>query len=191
MSARWQYFTIGLSPAVLIDLPVMRTILFLSLLVVGAASAHGQPTREPVIEHQDECIDPRVESMYFHFVEGGAVQAESGQSLVLRDKSGKTFQIDLVGLEIADDGAAAREALARLVQGKSLTVLYNPEFQKGDRLLGQAQLGDDYLDVSRLLLQAGVVRYKEPPAYSVSGYSSCLYRIAEREAKQAGLGLWK
>jgi endonuclease YncB( thermonuclease family) len=96
-----------------------------------------------------------------------------------------------VGLEIGDDGAAARKLLTRLIQGKPLQANYNPSVCEGDRILGEVQVGRDYRDVTRLMLQAGVVRYKEPPSYSVSDYSSCLYRIAEREAKQAGLGLWK
>ncbi len=158
----------------------------LLLLVFGVSCVH----RHFKPEHQDECIDPSMESMSWHFVTGTAVRIDSGQTFLLRDPGGKSFQIDLVGLETGDDGAAARRLLTRLIQGKRLFVYYNPKFGEGDHILGEAQAGRHYRDVNRLLLQAGVVRYKEPPAYSVSDYSDCLYRIAEREAKQARLGLW-
>lgn len=127
--------------------------------------------------------------MGWSLVEGVAVQIDSGRSVLLRDADGKTFQIDLVGVEIADDGDAARKLLAGLILGKPMDVLYNPDFHQGGRILGEAHAAGH--DLSRLLLQEGLARYKEPPAYSVSSYSSCLLRIAEREAKQAGLGLWK
>jgi endonuclease YncB( thermonuclease family) len=168
----------------------MRT-LAIAVLVLGAACAYGHPASAEFPEHQDECIDPTRESMGWRFVEGIAVKVEGGQTFVLRDAQGRSIHIDLVGLEIGDDGVAARKLLAHLIQGKFVSVNYNPRFSKNNRILGEVEARDDYRDVSRLLLQAGVVRYKEPPAYSVSDYSSCLYRIAEREAKQAGLGLWK
>lgn len=157
------------------------------LLFLGASCAHRQ--LKP--EHQDECIDPYRESMSWHSVDGTAVRIESGQTFLLRDAAGESFRIELVGVETGDDEDAARRLLTHLIQGKSLRVHYNPTFSAGDHILGEALLGRNYRDVARLLLQAGVARYQEPPAYSVSDYSSCLYRIAEREAKQAGLGLWK
>jgi len=46
-------------------------------------------------------------------------------------------------------------------------------------------------DIARQLLRAGAATFAAAPAYTLSDYSECLHRIAEREAKAEGVGVWR
>jgi endonuclease YncB( thermonuclease family) len=178
----------------------MRLIV-LAVLSLSTASIHAQgnlapaevpdPTPEVKLafEHEDECGSPLVESTAWRSLDGTVIEVTGARTFIMRTSEGKRVHVDLVALETKDNHPPARELLSRLVQDQVVSVLVNPGSSGKKRVVGAVQVGTK--DVSRELLQAGVARFKEPPPYSVSHYSSCLYRIAEREARKAKSGLWK
>ena len=70
----------------------------------------------------------------------------------------------------------------------SVTVWINPHAVEDTHLAGVVYLGE--LDVNRTMLTRGLGRFADPPAYSLSDYTRCLHRIAEREAREGRRGLW-
>jgi endonuclease YncB( thermonuclease family) len=178
----------------------MRLIV-LAVLFLGTASVQAQenlapaevpePTSEVQLafQHEEECGSPLVESMTWTALDGTAIEVTGVRTFIMRTSEGKKVHVDLVALETNDNQAPARELLSSLVQDQAVTVLVNHSASGKKRVVGAVHVGTK--DVSRELLQAGVARFREPPPYSVSSYSSCLYRIAEREARQAKSGLWK
>lgn len=164
-----------------------------SLILLLGMAAHGDSPQfqGPHWEHQDECINPMVESMSWYGMEGTVTNVISGEEIVVRSQDGRSTHVVLVGLDGEHDAPSAARALAKLVQDKRVSVSFNPRAGEG-ALLGRVHLEDEnYLDVNREMLRSGLVRFKEPPFYSVSEYSKCLYKIAEREARQAKRGLWQ
>lgn len=176
--------------------------LVLAVLFLSAASIQAQrnpapaevpePTSEVLqlaFEHEDECGSPLIESMAWAILDGTAIEVSGGRTFIMRTPEGRRIRVDLVALDTNDSQTPAREFLSSLIQAQEVRVLFNDDSVNEKRVVGAAYVGAK--DVSRELLRAGVARFKEPPAYSVSGYSLCLYRIAEREARQAKSGLWK
>ena len=72
--------------------------------------------------------------------------------------------------------------------GKPVYVLVNPSQYEDLRVHARVLLAER--DLNREILTLGLARYQEPPAFSLSIYDDCLYRIAEREARQKRLGIW-
>lgn len=96
--------------------------------------------------------------------------------------------------------------LRKLVAGKDIRIYVTPIF--GDRfseflekrtLTGEIHVDDGTpfeehpwsgVDVTAFLLRKGMARYADSEAYVLSSYHDCLYRIDEREARQARIGIW-
>lgn len=162
----------------------------LAFLLLCTVSSHGQaPPVVPVhvFEHEDECGSPLVESMAWRRINGTAMRVTGGHSFILRTPTGKRISVDLVALDTSYDQASARALLSTLIQGQDVTVLVNPEIYDKRRVVGVVQVGAK--DANRELLRAGVARFKEPPPYRVPAYTSCLYRVTERQARHVKGGL--
>jgi endonuclease YncB( thermonuclease family) len=76
-----------------------------------------------------------------------------------------------------------------MINGKRVSVMSNPNRDRTD-ITGEVQ-DEQGRDLSRLLLRAGAAPFAVAPAYTLSEYSECLHRIAEREAKAEGVGIWR
>lgn len=166
-----------------------RLLLVGWLLVAGCATGFRY-------EYPDECPNPTMESMAWKSVQGSLVEVIDAGTFRLRADDGP----------VADDGAVltvtiasvgepydtrAAEMLRRMLNRKRLTVFVNLKVERPTHIIGEVQVGTDTNDIARRLLRAGAVAFKEPPAYTISGYSECLHRIAEREAKAARIGIWR
>ncbi len=142
-------------------------------------------------EHQRECGDPVMESMAWRVLTGTVVAVEPNGDLRL-DNVEESFRlttprtVGLVDVELALPDAQL--ALRKLI-GKRVDVWINGKAIDDARVTGAVHRGKE--DVNRTLLSRGLGRYVDPPAYSISHYTTCLHRIAEREAREAHRGLWK
>jgi endonuclease YncB( thermonuclease family) len=119
-------------------------------------------------------------------VEGTVVEVIDFRSFRLQtDRGVVTVSLPNVG---EPHDAGAREALQQMIAGKKVSVMRNPS-ANGNDITGEvheAQAGD----VSRRMLRSGAASYAAAPAYTLSNYSECLHRIAEREARADHLGIW-
>ena len=94
----------------------------------------------------------------------------------------------VVRIVSVDLALPAAEPFLRSLLGKSVSVWINGNTVDNDRVTGLVYL--DQEDINRTLLSGGLGRYVKPPPYSVSDYSDCLFRIAQREARAHRRGLW-
>jgi endonuclease YncB( thermonuclease family) len=139
-----------------------------------------------VFEHLDECPDPTTENMGWISIEGSVIEVTNARSFRLQTAQGVvTVSLPNVG-EPYDAGAGA--ALQRMIDGKKVSVMRNPSAD-GNDITGEVHEAEGG-DVSRQLLRSGAVSFVAAPAYTLSAYSECLHRIAEREAKADRLGIW-
>lgn len=163
--------------------------LLLLFVTLAALSSGAAEPRRPTFRHTDECGDPTVESMAWFAVRGDVVRVVSARELDLRDEAGKIVHVRIVNVGSAADPAAIA-ALTALIGGKPVTV-YKQHFEEESAIAGEVHdaAGDD---VAEQLLRRGLVDFipSAPQSYETSHYSECLRRIAEREARQAGVGLW-
>ena len=151
--------------------------------------AQSAPIPRPLVEHEDECGSPLRESMLWMSVEGKAIKVVDGDTIILLTKDNKRKRVNLVAVDASAGQDAARSLLSGLVLNRRVSVLVNPRNIKSGMVAGVVRAQEK--DVNRELLEAGVGRYHEPKSYSLSRYTACVYRIVEREAREAKRGLWQ
>ena len=173
-----------------------RFLCTFGILLALLSCVHGQqqPAREkpaPKIsfEYEDECGDPMVESMVWISIEGTVVEVIDGDLVKLLDNRGKQRMVNLVAIDVSSAKNAARSLLSELVLNRKVDVLVNPSDSEGYTLVGVVHLS--VKDINRELLEVGAAKYKEPPFYSVSRYTACVYRIVEKKAREAEKGVWQ
>jgi endonuclease YncB( thermonuclease family) len=175
----------------------MKEIIFpIALLFSFGISVEGQSNDtqrtqlvSPLSFEHEECGDPMVESMLWRSVEGRVIKVVDGDTIIVQTKDNKRKRVNLVAVDAAAGQDVARSSLSRLVLNRSVSVLVNPSNIDSSTVVGVVHTKRK--DVNRELLESGVVKYRKPESYSVSDYTACLYRIAEREAREAKKGLWK
>jgi len=149
--------------------------------------AHS-PAATTTFEHPDECPNPVTESMSWHLVQGSVVEVIGARTFRLRADSGEVLTVALANIgEPADSDATAM--LKRMIDGKRMSVMFNKPDRQGE-ITGQVN-DQEGRDIARQLLRAGAAAFVAAPAYTLSDYSECLHRIAEREAKAEGVGVWR
>ena len=151
------------------------------LLLLAAAS----------FEHQAECGDPSLESMSWRVLSGEVIAVEANGELRLGNvvEWRRSLSPRVVRLVDVDVALPAATPFLKKLTGKKVTVWINGHAIDDTRVAGVVYRGD--ADINRSLLAQGLGRYAAPPAYSLSDYTACLHRIAEREARQRRRGLWK
>src|SRR2546430_2673251 len=110
----------------------------------------------------------------------------SANTFRLSADGGSLVLVHLANVEDTSDPLAVSR-LRELVAGKTLTVLVSQEDKEVTSEVHDLQ----GTDIAHELLRTGAVRFAESPPYALSHHSECLNRIAEREARAAGLGIWK
>ena len=166
----------------------MHRIVPIVALALCSCSPVGAPVRDtsPPVEFDSECGDPRAESTAWRLLAGTVVEIVDGDSIVVQT-GGTRRRIDLAAVDASDADDAARAALARLLNH---AVDVAVSFDQPDRS-GVGVVHAQRRDINRELLATGAARYREPVAYTMSNYTACVYRIVERQARDAQRGLWR
>lgn len=142
----------------------------------------------PPLEHIDECPNPAIENMLWLQVEGRVVEVTSVRTFRLRTDAGKVMDVSLANVgEPADAGGVS--VLRRLIDGKRVFVMQKPSLDDPKSFAAEVH-NEKERDLSLQLLRAGAASFVKEPAYTLSTYSECLHRIAAREAKAEGVGIW-
>jgi|GEM_PF-1022429 len=167
------------------------TVLMIRQFVVSfvvLASMRCATDGAPHFEHLDECPNPITESMSWRLVQGSVVEVISARTFRLRADSGEVLTVSIANVgEPVDTEAIGM--LKRMIDGKRMSVMFNKADQNGE-ITGEVH-EEKAGDIARQLLRAGAATFVAAPAYTLSDYSECLHRIAEREAKAEGVGVWR
>ena len=168
------------------------TVLMIKQLVasfVVFASMRCATDTTPGFEHLDECPNPIAESMSWDLVQGSVVDVTTARTFRLLEDSGEVLTVSLANVgEPADPEAT--DVLKRMINGKRISVMLNHSADRHAEVTGEVN-DQEGRDIARKLLRAGAATFVAAPAYTLSDYSECLHRIAEREAKAEGLGVWR
>ena len=174
-----------------------KIILLIALLFSFAVSVAGQsddtpktPVASPSpFEHEDKCGSPVVESMMWMTVDGKVIKVVDGDTIIVQTKDNKRKRVNLVAIDVTGAMIVARNFLSERVLNQTVSVWVNPSTIKSSTVVGVVHVEEK--DINREMLESGIGKYRVPEPYSVSGYTSCVYRIVERKARVTKKGLWQ
>jgi endonuclease YncB( thermonuclease family) len=167
-------------------------------LTVNATVRRFLPVN-PLDFSADPCGSPLVESQLWYSVDGTVVEVEDGSTVLMTlTKGHRRVKVHLVGITVTQDGALANEAkqhISDMVFNKTVGVLINTEWlyekKRPAEITGVVHVKDGAADVGLSLITKGLARTDEPRPYSMSHYTFCKYREAERKAKSDKMGIWQ
>lgn len=124
-------------------------------------------------------------------LEGRIVHVSDGDSVTLLDAQRTHHRIRLVGIDAPErdqaHGEAARDALARTLQGRRVSARCRKTDRYG-RALCSVHLGQQ--DIGLVLLQAGLAWHYSAYAAEQPSDEAARYAGAQAEARSARRGLW-
>jgi len=148
----------------------------------------GVPVAVPAFEHLDECPNPTLESMGWRLIQGSVIEVTGPRTFRLRTDTGEIVRVSLANVGEPVDPEAVT-FLQRLISHKRVSVMANPSADPRREITAEVQ-DNEGRDLGHEMLLAGAAAFISAPAYTLSGYSECVNRIAEREAKAEGRGIW-
>jgi Staphylococcal nuclease homologue len=166
-----------------------------TLLWVG--SAHQVLGSLPL---QEQCPSEVIESTGRLSVEGVGLQVTGPGSLLVRLEDQSHLIVDLGGVDASKLSRRSRDAAVDFIKSATLdkkvtlTLEVSPWIRvpRPQRMLGVVAYSETTVqDLALNLLQNGMIRYKEPKAYSISRYRDCTYRLAEESARRQKRGIWR
>jgi len=123
---------------------------------------------------------------------GKVVKITDGDTLYVLDANNKQHKIRLAGIDAPERkqayGLASRKHLASIVAGKQVTVEYEKRDRYG-RIVGKVLL--DGMDVCLEQVKAGFAWHYKKYQHEQSREDQKLYAVAEANARDARLGLWR
>ena len=127
------------------------------------------------------------ESMAWIGIDGVVTDVMSPRQIRVQPTNGGSIVVSIANVgERAT--AEATERLAQLTHNRPVSVAINPSSRDAAEVAGEVHVNG--VDVARQMLREGVVSFAPAEPYTLSRYSECLHRIAEREAQSQHVGLW-
>lgn len=162
---------------------------------LGLYAQEPQTQQARVFPYESECGNPTRESSYWLAVFGKVEKVISGKAILLRvNKTGKSHLIELAAVKtpfrFSNAWNIAKLELENRVLGKEVSVWVSSSsaLDSSADLIGVLFLGPT--DINFDLINLGLCKYRRAPAYSMSNYTECTYRQAEKAAIQAKRGVW-
>lgn len=163
---------------------MIRLVAVLILL----ASIGCTTQRATTFEHLDECVNPALESMAWRLVQGRVEEVMSVRTFRLRTDKGEVVDVSVANVgEPFDAGALA--VLRKGILGTHVSVFISSSAELHNGMAAEVHDRKDR-DLANYLLRKGMASFRREAGYTLTGYSECVNRIAEREAKAEGVGIW-
>lgn len=160
---------------------------------VGVSQTPPTPAAEPKpsirFEYEKECGSPLVESMVWVTVDGKVTRILDDASIEIETADQELKRVTLAAVDSSRDAKAAQATLTGLVLNKDVSVLLNPGNRQSTDITGMVRF--QVTSINRVLIESGVVAFREPQSYSMSRHTTCVYRILERKSQKTGLGIWR
>jgi endonuclease YncB( thermonuclease family) len=164
--------------------PIITTALLVTSCLVGL---RAQDSKFYGVDYEKECGHPLAENMSWRSIDGKVVEVLKGDAIIVLMANNERKHISLAGVNSASS-MAAQAFLVNLILNQEVSVLVNPSNIAAQDVSGVVH--HQSRDINFELIKEGVARYQTPPPYSMSNYTACTYRIAEKQARQYGTGIW-
>jgi endonuclease YncB( thermonuclease family) len=173
------------------SVPATIFLIFLLPLLTGAnlssVPQSSESKKKLSTEYEKECGNPLAENMSWKSIDGKVVEVLKGDAIILLMANNERKHVSLAGVNSASS-LAAQALLFNLILDREVSVLVNPSNIAAKEVRGVVH--HQARDINLELIKEGVARYQAPPPYSMSNYTACVYRIAEKQARQYGTGIW-
>ena len=163
---------------------IITTVLLVTSCLVGLSA---QDSKFYGAEYEKECGNPLVENMSWKSIDGKVVEVLKGDAIIVLMANNERKHVSLAGVNSASS-LAAQALLFNLILNREVSVLVNPSNIAANEVRGVVH--HQSRDINLELIKEGAARYQAPPPYSMSNYTACVYRIAEKQARDYGTGMW-
>jgi endonuclease YncB( thermonuclease family) len=128
--------------------------------------------------------------MSWALLNGTVTEVTSNNQLILKSDDGRFLKVTIASVGVTE-GVRGRTVLAKLLIERRVEVVFNPPDEEEDssHVVGEVHVPGKG-DVASFLLKSGEAPFEPSPPYTLSTYSECLNRIAEREAREQHRGIW-
>lgn len=128
-------------------------------------------------------------------VELQVVRVEDGDTLIISNTANQHLRLRLQGIDAPETGQAfckdAKEHLAKLASGKSVAIEFDPHGKPDSEGRVVAKVFLDGNDIALAQVKAGLAWYCKGYKKMQSESDRYSYAETEKEARAAGLGLWR
>ena len=163
---------------------IITTALLVTSCLVGLSA---QDSKFYGAEYEKECGKPLAEDMSWKSIDGKVVEVLKGDAIIVLMANNERKHVSLAGVN-SDSSLAGQAFLLNLILDREVSVLVNPSNIAAKEVIGVVH--HQSRDINLELIKEGVARYQAPPPYSMSNYTACVYRVAETQARQYGMGIW-
>ncbi|MGQ0542386.1 MAG: thermonuclease family protein [Blastocatellia bacterium] len=94
----------------------------------------------------------------------------------------------MAAVDATQNETFAKEFIRRKILNRQVKVWVTPGKSDESQITGQVWLGKK--DLNRIMIKKGFASVIEPPLYSTSSYSLCVYRQLELDAQKKKIGIW-
>lgn len=161
-------------------------IIGLAISLASACAVHTESTASAATKDQKN----KKSSIARSFT-ATLIRVIDGDSLIVRDRSGKKHRLRLAGIDAPESrqtgGQAATKKLRKILGRERLRVS-SGKTDRYKRLIAHIRVGDQ--DVSLLMLSAGMAWFYRRFERELPLARRQIYDLAENRAKAGGRGLW-
>jgi endonuclease YncB( thermonuclease family) len=171
----------------------------LLIAVVAAISISSDAfAQKPAVQPQpDPCGDPNEGGVVLQLVIGRVVQVLDGQTIIVASKPGDRIKVHLADIAVltVDQplGRKAKELLEKLLRDKAIAISVNDlnaPTSSTASIIGVVRVGTDGPIAQLELLHAGLAKFTDADALTMTSYLACQCERAEKEARTAKRGFW-
>jgi YD repeat-containing protein len=163
---------------------ILTTALLVTSCLVGLIA---QDSKFYGAEYEKECGNPLAENMSWKTIDGKVVEVLKGDAIIVLMANNERKHVSLAGVN-SYSSLAAQALLINLILNREVSVLVNPSNIASKEVRGVVH--HQSRDINLELIKEGAARYQAPSPHSMSNYTACVYRIAEKQARQYGIGTW-
>lgn len=163
---------------------IITTALLVTSCLVGLSA---QDSKFYGAEYEKECGKPLAENMSWKSIDGKVVEVLKGDAIIVLMANNERKHVSLAGVNSASS-LAAQAFLLNLILNREVSVFVNPGNIAAKEVSGVVH--HQSRDINLELIKEGIARYQAPSPNSMSNYTACVYRSAEKQAREYGVGTW-
>ncbi|HMS43254.1 MAG TPA: thermonuclease family protein [Pyrinomonadaceae bacterium] len=122
------------------------------------------------------------------FEKGKIIQILDGNTIIFKGEKGQKRKVKLIAVDSDANEKKAKTFLEESALNKDAELTYSSSQSNSKNVNGIIEINGK--DINRLMLELGLVKYKDSKVYQISYFNDCVYFRTEDKARSGKLGIW-